>query len=127
MDIESRDAKGKLITRVENSNLILTDFEIEVSNVISGSYDESKVHLTVIGGTVGNKSTSLSSSFGLTPSRKYILFLGYEKRNDKWWTVAGRQGVFEEVVAGSNVFRTVNGERFTVEQLKARIQASTHE
>ena len=127
VDIESLDEKRKPITRVENRNQILTDFEIEVSSVLSGNYDESKIHLTAIGGTVGNKSTSYSSSFGLTPGRKYILFLGYEKRNDKWWTVAGRQGVFEEVVAGSNVFRTVNGERLTVEQLKSRIRVSTHE
>ena len=127
VDIESLDEKRKPITRVENINQILTDFEIEVSNVISGNYDESVIHMTVIGGTVGNKSTSYSSSFGLTPGRKYILFLGYEKRNDKWWTIAGRQGIFEEVVAGSNVFRTLYGERLTVEQLKSRIRVSTHE
>ena len=127
VDIESLDGKRKPITRVENINQILTDFEIEVSNVITGNYDESVIHMTVIGGTVGNKSTSYSSSFGLTPGRKYILFLGYEKRNDKWWTIAGRQGVFEEVVAGSNVFRTLYGERLTVEQLKSRIRVSTHE
>lgn len=127
VDIESLDEKRKPITRVENWNQILTDFKIDVSSVISGNYDESKIHLTVIGGTVGNKSTSYSSSFGLAQGRKYILFLGYEKRNDKWWAVAGRQGVFEEVVTGSNVFRTINGERTTVEQLKSRIRESTHE
>ena len=62
VDIESLDEKRKPITRAENWNQILTAFEIEVSSVISGNYDESIIHLTVIGGTVGNKSTSYSSS-----------------------------------------------------------------
>jgi hypothetical protein len=127
MDIESSDRKGNDITRVESSSQILTDFEIEVSNVISGSYDKSIIHLTVMGGTVGSKSISYSHSFGLITGKEYILFLGYEKRNDKWWTVAGRQGVFEEVVVGSKVFRTVYGERLTIEQFQSRIKASTHE
>jgi len=127
MDVSSGNGKGNVITRVESSSQILTDFEIEVSNVINGNYDHSIIHLTIIGGTVGNESTTTSLSFGLTTGKEYILFLGYEERNDKWWAVAGRQGVFEEVVIGSKVFRTMNGERFTVKQLKSRIRVSTHE
>ena len=79
-----------------------------------------------MGGTADGKSTSYSHSVDLTPSKEYILFLDYEKRNDKWWMVAGRQGVFEEVVVGSQVFKTADGERLTVEQLQSRIRASTH-
>ncbi len=127
MDIESSDGKGNDITRVESSSQILTDIEIEVSNVISGSYDKSIIHLTVMGGTVGNKSTSYSHSFGLTTGKEYILFLGYEERNDKWWTVASRQGVFEEVVVGSKIFRDIYGKRFEIGQFISRIRASTHE
>ena len=127
MDISSSDRKGNDITRVESSSQILTDIEIEVSNVIKGSYDKSIIHLTVMGGTVGNKSTSNSFTFGLTTGKEYILFLGYEKRNDKWWAVASRQGVFEEVVVGSKIFRSRNGERFEIGQFTSRIRASTHE
>ena len=127
MDITSSDGKGNVITRVESSGQILTDFEIELSTVINGSYDKPIINLTVMGGTVGLKSTSYSFSFGLIPGSKYILFLSYEKRNDKWWVVAGQQGVFEEAVVGSKVFRTADGERVTVEQLQSRIRASTQE
>ena len=127
VDIESLDSERKPVKRVETLNEVLTDYEIEVSNMINGSYDKSIIHLTVMGGTVDFKSTSYSHSADLTPSKEYILFLGYEERNDKWWVVAGWQGVFEEVVTGSRVFRTTRGERLTVEQLKSRIKASTHE
>ena len=127
IDIESLDAERTPVKRVETVNRTLTDYKIEVSNLIDGSYDKSIIHLTVMGGTVDFKSTSYSHSADLTPNKEYILFLGYEKRNDKWWVVAGWQGVFEEVVTGSRVFRTSSGERLTVEQLKSRIRASTHE
>jgi hypothetical protein len=127
MDISSGDGKGNSITRVESSTQILTDFEIEVREVIAGRYDASKIYLTVMGGTVGSKSISYSHSFGLATGKQYILFLGYERRNDKWWTAAGRQAVFEEVVVGSKVFRTKQGERLTVEQLKSRIKTLTYE
>ena len=132
MDITSGDGKGNFVTRVESSSQILTDFEIKVSNVISGSYDESVIHLTVMGGTVGNESTSTSLSFGLTTDKEYILFLGYEKRNDKWWAVAGRQGFYEKVGIGSkesvtNIFKNIYGERLEIRQFISRIRASTHE
>lgn len=132
MDVESRDERGNFITRVESSSQILTDFEIEVSNVVSGSYDQSIIHLTVMGGTVGNESTSTSLSFGLATGKEYILFLGYEKRNDKWWAVAGRQGFYEEVGIGSkesvtNIFKNIYGERLEIRQFISRVRASTHE
>ena len=127
VDVFTTDEKGNDIRQVESHSKILTDFEIEVSTVIYGSYDKPIINLTIWGGTVGLKSISYSSSFGLTKGRKYILFLGYEKRNDKWWVVAGRQGIIEEAVVGSNVFRTANGERLTVEQLQSRLRASTHD
>ena len=132
MDITSGDGNGNFITRVESSSQILTDFEIEVSNMISGSYDELIIYLTVMGGTVGNESTSTSLSFGLTTGKEYILFLGYEKRNDKWWTVAGGQGYYEKVGIGSkesvtNIFKNRYGERLDIKQFISRIKASTHE
>ena len=127
VDVESLDSERKPSKRVETFNQVLTDIEIEVSNVISGSYDKSIIYLTVMGGTVGNKSTSNSFTFGLTTGKEYILFLGYEERNDKWWTVASRQGVFEEVVVGSKIFRDIYGKRFEIGQFISRIRASTHE
>lgn len=132
MDIESSDERGNFITRSESSSRILTDFEIEVSNVISGSYDQSIIHLTVIGGTVGDESTSTSLSFGLTIGKEYILFLGYEKRNDKWWAVAGGQGFYEQVGISNKdsvtkIFKNIYGERLEIMQFISRVRASTHE
>lgn len=127
IDTISSDGKGGVIKKVETIDAVLTDYEIEVLSVIEGAYDKPTIVLTSHGGTAGDQTISFSLSFRPTIGTKYILFLTYEKRNDKWWVIAGRRGALEEVVAGSNIFRTVSGERFTVEQLKARIQASTHD
>ena len=128
MDFFSSDGKGNQIKRVKSINEILTDFEIEVSNVISGSYDKSIIHLTVMGGSADGVAVSFSFSFGLTKGKEYILFLGYEERNDKWWTIDSRAGVFEEVVIDNTRFvRNIYGEKLKFERFISRIKAPPHE
>ena len=147
MDTFSSDGKGNSIKRIETWNEILTDYEIEVYGVHKGKYEKPIIRLTVRGGTVDGKRLTTSGTFYLTEGNKYYFFLIYEQRNDKWWAVWHRQGIFKEVeVKGIKTIRGIDGntaitfdgdmvpsgkgsdkDKLNVEHFISRIRASDHE
>ena len=109
-DTFSRDGKGNSIKRTKTGNEILTDYEIEVYDVHKGKYQKPTIRLTNTGGTVDGIGLKTSGTFYLTTGNKYHFFLIYEQRNDKWWAVWGRNGVFEEVeVKGRKFVQAMDG------------------
>ena len=109
-DTFSRDGKGNSIKRTKTGNEILTDYEIEVYDVNKGKYQNPTIRLNNTGGTVDGIGLKTSGTFYLTTGNKYHFFLIYEQRNDKWWAVWGRNGVFEEVeVKGRKFVQAMDG------------------
>jgi hypothetical protein len=147
MDTFSSDGEGNNIKNTETWNEILTDYEIEVISIIRGSSGKSTIHLTVEGGAADGKNLRTSGTFYLTEGETYYFFLLYEKRNDKWWAVAGQQGVLrglenngESYVGSINGYRVLgldgkfisdngntNGVKLKTEQFLARISTWRHE
>lgn len=147
VDIESLGADRKPSTRVETVNEVLTEYEIELTDVLRGCYKKSVIHVTIPGGVVGDREIATSNTFYMTKGKKYYLFLGYEQRNDKYWVVSSQQGAFQEIQAKDGVVvksinrKTVLGTdgRFVsgsissekgsmkIEQFLSRVEESCHE
>ena len=64
-DTFSSDGKGKSIKRIETWDEILTDYEIEITEVYKGQYSKSAILLTTVGGTLDGETLVTSESFHL--------------------------------------------------------------
>lgn len=92
-----------------DKSFILTDVNLQISQVIKGNAETRQVVVTLLGGTVGDTTTLIPGGAVLTPGHSYVVFLGNADLPGAKGSISVRdhsQGVFEIVRSGKELRAT---------------------
>ena len=93
----------------EGKRFILTDVNLEVSEVVKGNTETRQVVVTLLGGTVNDTTTLIVGGAVLQPGHSYLVFLGQADLPGAPAALTVRdhsQGVFEIVRSGTELRAT---------------------
>ena len=84
----------------EEGTFIVTDYRVQVDDVLKGGAKGREVTVTLLGGTVGDLTTLIIGGAELRPGRSYVLFLKDGVEGVEGVTLPDHsQGAFEDVKA----------------------------
>lgn len=83
-------------TRTQStSDMVVTEYEIEIDEVLHGSYSEDSLVITEIGGSKNGISVQFSMAYSLEEREKIVAFLYWDDSLDSWRSVAFGQTILE--------------------------------
>ncbi len=83
---------------------IVTDFRIQVREVLKGENIGHLFTITSQGGRIGEKGQWSSYSFDIREGTNVVLFASFDSENDVWWGYEQSTGVFEANEVGPETF-----------------------
>ena len=91
----------------EKSNYIMTKYDIEINNILKGSYETNVISVFSFGGQDGDHFVKWSFGFDLDVGDDVLLFLQKSKANYIWMAVLHSQGVFR-LINSDGTWRVVS-------------------
>jgi len=105
MKLNDQIANGS--QKPEKFSAIMTKYDIEIVNVLKGSYEAHMISVYSFGGQDGDEIEKWSFGFDLNVDDDVLLFLQKSKANYIWMAVQHSQGVFR-LIRSDGAFRLVS-------------------
>ncbi|MCW8925282.1 MAG: hypothetical protein OQJ84_03420 [Xanthomonadales bacterium] len=90
---------GRLFTLKE----VMTQYEIEISKVIKGDFEDNQISFLGFGGAAEGRQTNWSFGFDCEPGDIVLVFLRKSKLNNVWMVVEQAQGIFNLEQSGDSL------------------------